>query len=286
VATTYDLRGKVVLITGAARGIGLATAKAAHRRGASVTLIDLDGAATERSAAEVGERALGLAGDVTDGTSLDAAVTATVERFGGIDVAIANAGIAPQARTLRVYEPELFEKVLAVNLVGAWRTARACLPHVIERRGHVVFISSIYAFMNGVFVTPYAASKAGVEQLGRALRVELARHGATAGVAYYGFIDTAMTKAGFADDPLAADSQRMVPRLLMKRLSADQAGEALVRGIERRAPRTTAPRRWAVLSALRGLWAPGLDAAMTREPRLQAMIEKADVEGRLDVKVG
>ena len=285
-ATTYDLRGKVVFITGAARGIGLATAKAAHRRGASVALVDLDGAATERAATEVGERALGLAGDVTDQGSLDAAVAATVERFGGVDVVVANAGIAPEARTLRVYEPELFERVLAVNLVGAWRTARACLPHVIERRGHVVFVSSIYAFLNGVFVTPYAASKAGVEQIGRALRVELARHGTTVGVAYYGFVDTAMTRAGFVDDPLAAESSGMIPRVLMKRLSADQAGEALVRGIERRAPRMTAPRRWAVLSAIRGIFGPGLDAAMTREPRLQAMIEKADVEGRLDVKVG
>jgi uncharacterized protein YbjT (DUF2867 family) len=102
---------------------------------------------------------------VTDTPALEAAVAAGAERFGGIDVAVANAGIAPQARTMRVYEPELFEKVLDVNLVGAWRTVRACLPHVIERRGHVLFISSIYAFINGLFVTPYAASKAGVERL-------------------------------------------------------------------------------------------------------------------------
>ena len=239
----YDLDGKVVFITGAARGIGLGTAKAVHRRGGSVVLVDLDREATERAAAEVGERTLGLAGDVTDTASLEAAVAAAVERFGGIDVAIANAGIAPQARTMRVYEPDLFEKVLDVNLVGAWRTARTCMPHVIERRGHILFISSIYAYINGLFVTPYAASKAAVEQLGRALRVELARHETTVGVAYFGYVRTEMTRLGIREDPLmAANFAGTAPRLLQKQITVDQAGEALARSMERRAARRSMPR--------------------------------------------
>jgi NAD(P)-dependent dehydrogenase (short-subunit alcohol dehydrogenase family) len=286
VSAAYELDGKVVFITGAARGIGLGTAKAVHRRGGSVVLVDLDRDATERAAAEVGERALGLAGDVTDTRSLEAAVAAGVERFGGIDVVVANAGIAPQARTMRVYEPDLFEKVLDVNLVGVWRTARACMPHVIERRGHLLFVSSIYAFVNGLFVTPYAASKAGVEQLGRALRVELARHGTTVGVAYFGFVRTEMTRLGFEEDPLAANFEKVAPWPLRKQISSDEAGEVLVRSIERRAARVTAPRRWALLSVLRGLFSPGLDARMARDRRIQELIAKADVEGRLDAKVG
>ena len=280
------MTGRRVLITGAARGIGLGTAKAVHRRGASVVMVDLDREATEAAAREVGERALGLAGDVTDTASLDAAVAAAVERFGGIDVAIPNAGIAPTARTMRVYEPELFERVLDVNLVGVWRTVRACMPHVIERRGHIQFISSIYAFINGLFVTPYAASKAGVEQLGRALRVELARHGTSAGVAYFGFVETEMTRIGIVEDPLAGNFTKVAPRLVMKRISADEAGEVLARGIERRAARVTAPRRWALLSAFRGLFSPRVDAWMAHDKRLQAVIAEADVEGRLETKVG
>jgi NAD(P)-dependent dehydrogenase (short-subunit alcohol dehydrogenase family) len=282
----YELRDKVVFITGGGRGIGLGLAKAVHARGASVVLVDLDAEATERAAASVGERALGLGGDVTDAASLDAAVAAAVERFGGIDVAVANAGIAPTARTARVYETELFEKVIDVNLLGVWRTVHACLPHVTERRGHLLLIASIYAFTNGTFVTPYAASKAAVEQLGRALRVELAPRGASAGVAYFGFVDTDMVRLATADDPLADRFEAFIPRPLQKRISPDQAGEVLARGIERRAPRTIAPRRWGVLSTLRGLLNPLIDARMARDPRLAEIIREADVEGRLETKVG
>ena len=119
-SAAYQLDGKVAFITGAARGIGLETARAVHRRGASVVLVDLDAEAAERAAAEVGERAYGLAGDVTDTASLEAAVAAAVERFGGIDVVMANAGIAPQARTMRVYEgpSEVHRMVIARRILG------------------------------------------------------------------------------------------------------------------------------------------------------------------------
>jgi len=275
-----DLAGKVALITGAARGIGLGTAVALHARGASVVLVDLDSEATARAAASVGERALGLAGDVTDRASLDAAVAAAAERFGGIDVAIANAGIAPRAQTARVYDSDVWESVIDVNLLGVWRTVKACLPHVVERRGHLVLVSSIYAFTNGALVTPYAASKAAVEQLGRALRVELADRGATAGVAYFGFVDTEMVRQAMRADPLGARFEQVIPRPLRKTITPEAAGEVLARGIERRAPWTVAPRRWAALSALRGLINPAIDAGMSREPRLREIVREADVEER------
>ena len=81
---------------------------------------------------------------------------------------------------------------------------------------------------------------------------------------------------------MAANFAGTAPRLLQKQITADQAGEALARSVERRAARVTAPRRWAVLSALRGLFSPGLDAAMARDGRLQRVIAEADVEGRLE----
>ena len=282
----YDLAGKVVLITGAQRGIGLATARAVHARGASVALVDLDGEATARAAGEIGERTLGLAGDVTDAESLARAVEDTAERFGGLDVAVANAGISPTARTMRVYEPDLFEQVIDVNLLGVYRTVQAALPHVIERRGQVVLLSSIYAFTNGTFVTPYAASKAGVEQLGRALSAELVSHGVTATVAYFGFVSTDMVRLAIEEDPLGERFREIIPWFLHKQISPAEAGEVLARAIERRAVRVTAPRRWAALSILRGVLNPLIDARFASDRRLLDVVREADVAGRMTSKVG
>ena len=203
--------------------------------------MDLDQAATEKAAAQIGaERTLGLAADVTDVPSIEAATAATVERFGGLDVVVANAGIGPPTATNRVVDPAAYERVIEVNLLGVWRTVRAALPQVVERRGHVVVVASVYAFFNGVVASPYAMSKAGVEQLGRALRVELAPHGASASVAYFGFIDTAMVSDAL-DDPVGERFRESMPDFLMRSLPPSAAGEAIVRGIERRAPRIDRP---------------------------------------------
>lgn len=284
--SAFDLKGKVVFITGAAGGIGLGTAKAVHARGASVVMVDLDREAIERAAAEVGERALGVQGDVTDAATLEAAVEAGVERFGGIDVAVANAGIAPTGRTARVYETDLWQKVIEVNLLGVWRTVHATLPQVVARRGQILLISSIYAFTNGMLVSPYAASKAAVEQLGRALRAELAGRGVSVGVAYFGFVDTAMVQSAVGDDPLGERFEARIPRFLKKKITPGQAGEVLARALERRAARTIAPRRWTLLSVLRGIINPVIDAGIARDSEIQALLREADVEGRLPTKVG
>jgi NAD(P)-dependent dehydrogenase (short-subunit alcohol dehydrogenase family) len=139
---------------------------------------------------------------------MEAAVAETVDRFGGLDVAVANAGIAPPPRPMSAVDPDAFERTVEVDLLGVWRTVRPALPQVIERRGHLVVVASVYAFMNGVMATPYAVSKAGVEQLGRALRAELSVHGASASVAYFGFIDTQMVRDAFTD-PAAARAEEL-----------------------------------------------------------------------------
>ncbi|MGD0455601.1 MAG: SDR family NAD(P)-dependent oxidoreductase, partial [Solirubrobacteraceae bacterium] len=180
----YELSGKVALVTGGARGIGFATARALVARGASVVIVDLDADAVAGAAAQLHDtRAVGLAADVTDRGAMQRAVAVAVERFGGLDVVVANAGIAARVATFRAYATETFERVLDVNLMGVYRTVDAALPEIVRRRGHVVVISSIYAFMNGIGEVPYAMSKAAVEQFGRALRVELVQHGASASVA-------------------------------------------------------------------------------------------------------
>ncbi len=273
----YELRNKAALVTGGARGIGFATAQALSARGASVTIVDLHEEATSAAAARVHDtKALGLVADVTDRGAMQRAVAATVERFGGLDVVVANAGIASRAATFRASSPETFERVLDVNLMGVYRTVDAALPEIVRRRGHVVVISSVYAFVNGVGELAYAMSKAAVEQFGRALRVELAQHGASASVAYFGFIDTEMVHESLDRDPLANRMMASWPRALHKRLAPAVAGEAIVRGIEGRRPRIIEPRRWAAMAALRGILGPIGDARLERDETVQAHMRELD----------
>ena len=119
-------------------------------------------------------------------------------------------------------------------------------------------------------------SKAGVEQLGRALRVELRPHGASASVAYFGFIDTEMVHSTIDADPISERMKSTTPKPLLKRLPPSAAGEAIVSGIEARKPRIIRPRRWTVLSVLRGIVNPLIDARMERDANAQAMVRELD----------
>jgi NAD(P)-dependent dehydrogenase (short-subunit alcohol dehydrogenase family) len=282
--TRYDLSDKVALVTGGARGIGFATARALRARGASVAIVDLDASAAERAAAQIHDSsAIGLAGDVTDRNAMQRTVAAVVERFGGLDVVVANAGIASRVATFRATSSETFERVLDVNLLGVCRTVDAALPEIIRRRGHVVVVSSIYAFTNGIGAVPYAMSKAAVEQFGRALRVELVQHGASASVAYFGFIDTEMVHRAIDSDPLADAMLTALPGPLHKRLAPQAAGEAIVRGIERGQPRIIRPRRWVLMSLLRGILGPLGDAQLERDAATLEHLRQADARAGEDL---
>ena len=271
----YPLNGKVALVTGAAKGIGYETARQMHERGASVAVLDLERADAESAADAIGERTLALDADVTDGRAMELAVGEVVERLGGLDVVVANAGIAPKPRPMSVIGNEEFERVIDVDLYGVWRTVRPALPQVIERQGHVVVVASVYAFLNGMMAAPYAMAKAGVEQLGRALRVELAPHGASAGVAYFGFIDTDMVREAFAD-PVAQRVEAAFPAWLTKRLTPEVAGATIVNGIERRAPRMIAPRWWGAWSTLRGVVNPFFDRYSERDDEIAEAIREGE----------
>jgi NAD(P)-dependent dehydrogenase (short-subunit alcohol dehydrogenase family) len=274
-AAEYAIAGKIALVTGAARGIGFETARQLHERGASVAILDLDRSDAETAAERIGERTMALDADVTDLRAMELATAEVVERFGGLDVVVANAGIAPEARPMSVIGNEVFERVIDVDLYGVWRTVRPALPQVIERKGHIVVVASIYAFMNGALATPYAMAKAGVEQLGRSLRVELAPHGASAGVAYFGFIDTEMVRNAF-DDPIAQRLEDHLPKFMMKRLTPDVAGAAIVNGIERRAPRMIAPRWWAAWSTFRGVLNPIADRFARRDEEIADAVREGE----------
>jgi NAD(P)-dependent dehydrogenase (short-subunit alcohol dehydrogenase family) len=274
----YDLNGKVALVTGAARGIGYETARQIHMRGASVAVVDVDAEEAREAAERIGGRAIGIATDVTDHAAIMQAVAETVERFGGLDVAVANAGIAQSTvATVRGIGAEEWERVFEVDLLGVWRTVRAVLPQIIERKGHVVVTGSVYSFANGVLNSPYAVAKAGVEALGRGLRAELMPLGASAGVVYYGWVDTKLVQDGF-DRKHSDRLQANAPAWLFKRIKPDEAGAATVRGIENRAPRTFAPKWWRYVSAMRGIINPLLDRRFDRDQQMFETIRAIEAE--------
>jgi NAD(P)-dependent dehydrogenase (short-subunit alcohol dehydrogenase family) len=273
--STQQIHGKVALVTGAQKGIGFETAKELQRRGAQVAMVDLDLAAVERSAAEIGDRTLAIEADVTDLEAMKDVVARVSEQLGPISIVVANAGIAPPTEPMHVIDNEAFERVVEVDLMGVWRTVRPALPQVIEQQGHIVVVASVYAFMNGVLATPYAMAKAGVEALGRSLRVELAPHGASAGVAYFGFIDTDMVRQAFSD-PLARKVEESFPSFVTNRITPDIAGAAIVDGIVKREPRTIRPKWWAAWSTLRGIVNPFIDKLSARDENIATAIRDGE----------
>ena len=273
---SYDLGGKVVLITGGTGGIGSATARELLRRGAQGGHRRRRPRHTADRRAHVVALGHGRGRRRTGATTLDLAVADVVDRFGRIDVAIANAGILSRAATLRTTPTSSIESLLAVNVTGVVNTVQAAMDQVIAHRGQFVLISSVFAFLNGMGTIPYAMSKAAVEQLGRGLRVELAAHGVSTTVAYFSLIDTNMIKHGVDDDPVVDELLAALPRPLLKRLQPDAAATALADGLAHRSPRVMAPARWKPISALRGLIAPALDPRLARNPRTLAALAELD----------
>jgi NAD(P)-dependent dehydrogenase (short-subunit alcohol dehydrogenase family) len=270
----YEIDGKTVLITGGARGIGADAARRLLDGGANVALVDRDAVALEATAAKLGDRAAAFVADVTDAGQLDAAVTGALGRFGGIDVTIANAGISGAPATVATIDPIEFERVIEINLLGVWRTVRATLPHVVERRGYLLPIASIAALIPSPLIAAYAASKHGVEGFARSLRLELAHTGTRVGVGYFSLIDTDMVRDALAE-PAVARGMGSLPGFLSRPLPVGAAGAAIVRGVERRAKRVYAPRWVPALIALQGIGGP-VESLAGRDPRLVKALREAE----------
>src|SRR2546423_3866849 len=234
-----SLQGKTVLITGAARGIGAATARLAAERGARLSLVGLEPEELERVAAECGPEAAWFEADITDSDALDTAVSGTVERFGGLDALLANAGIAVGGM-VRSLPPGAFEKVVEVNLIGAYRTVRAGLPALIEPRGDSPTLASIAAAAHPPGMASYAASKAGVEAFNNALRQEIHHLGVEVGVAYFPWLETDLV-SGAEEHPAFAFFRSQLTAPFNQTYPVEIAAEALARGLERRTKRVAAP---------------------------------------------
>jgi NAD(P)-dependent dehydrogenase (short-subunit alcohol dehydrogenase family) len=285
----FAIAGKTAFITGAARGIGAASAERLHSRGANVALVGLEPERLAEHVQRLGqEHSLALECDVTDMDALEEAVARTVERFGAIDIAIANAGIA-FVGTLAGSPIEQIERTLAVNLLGVWRTDRAVARQIIASRGYILNVSSLAAIMHAPLMGAYTTAKAGVDALSDALRMELAPTGARVGTAYFGFIDTDIVRASYAN-PGAERMNRRMPAFLRGPAPLASAIDAIERGIEARAARVFAPRWTSGAYVLRGLLQPLTERVTSRRLEdLAAAMKEADAsahEGGEDLSLG
>ena len=271
----FDLRGRTVLVTGAARGIGAETARRLHGKGANVALVGLEPEELAARAAELGDRAAWFEADVTDLEALEDAVAQTVERFGSLDVVVANAGVAPNGPIATV-DPAAFDKTIEVNLLGVFRTVRAALPHVTAAKGYILIISSASALVHTPLMAAYTASKAGVEAFGDALRGEIAHTGAKVGVAYFSFLDTDMVRKGF-DRASARKAREEMPGF-GKPAPLSEGIDAIERGVERRARHVYAPKSVGPMIWLRSVLQPLVDTGMRRRKGFVETLELASQE--------
>ncbi|MGW5335475.1 SDR family oxidoreductase [Streptomyces bauhiniae] len=226
------LEGQVAVVTGAARGVGELLARKLSARGAKVALVGLE----EDELKAVSERLYGESAhwyaDVTDHEAMGRVAAEVKERFGKVDIVVANAGVA-NGGPFADSDPVAWRRVIEVNLIGSAVTARAFLPVLTESRGYLLQIASLAAITPAPMMTAYCASKSGVEAYAHSLRGELGHLGVRVGVAYLSWTDTDMVRGADQDDVMRELRQRL-PWPSNKTYPLGPAVDRLVDGIERR----------------------------------------------------
>lgn len=274
---SYPISGKVVLITGPARGIGEETARQLAAKGARLSLVGMEPERLAALAAELGPGHFWAECDVTDQASLDRAVAGTVEALGGIDVVVANAGVASNG-TVAVTPVEALVRVIEVNLIGVVRTVSATLPHVTGRRGYYLLVSSAAAIAASPGLSTYSASKSGVEFFGNSLRLEVRHKGVAVGTAHPAWIATDLVKDQQRDLESFNRMLASLPGPFGSMTSVEECAAAFVDGIERRRRKIFVPRSLAPFAAFRQLlMSPLSDRVAGRTaariiPRLEAEV--------------
>ncbi|MGW5252975.1 SDR family oxidoreductase [Streptomyces sp. NPDC004012] len=269
-----SLEGRVAVVTGAARGVGELLARKLSVRGVRVALVGLEADALK----QVSERLYGDSdhwyADVTDHEAMTRVAGEVKERFGKIDIVVANAGVA-NGGPFTASDPESWRRVIEVNLIGSAVTARAFLPALVESRGYLLQIASLAAITPAPMMTAYCASKSGVEAYAHSLRAEVAHHGVGVGVGYLSWTDTDMVRGADRDDAMRELRQRL-PWPAGKTYPLGPAVERIVAGIERRSSHVYGQAWLRGMQAVRGCL-PGLIATVGQreirrfEPRLRAV---------------
>ena len=273
-----SLQGKVFFITGGARGIGAAVAAEAARRGARVALAGLEPEELSKRVAELGPGHAFFEADVTDLDSLRRAVDGTVETFGGIDLVLANAGIANYG-TVEKGDPEGFLRTIDINLNGVYRTAHLTMPHLLASRGWIGIVASIASFAPSPGMSAYNASKAGVELFTRSLRGEVAWRGVDAVSIHPSWIDTDLVRESEVDMPSFAEMRSKLPWPLKRTTSVEECAQTIVDGIGSGRDRIFVPHSARLVLWLRNAIAGRIGERVTGGeaseilPRMEAEIE-------------
>ncbi|MCQ9183744.1 SDR family oxidoreductase [Streptomyces sp. IBSBF 2953] len=268
------VEGQVVVVTGAARGVGELLARKLSARGAKIALVGLEPDALK----QVSERLHGDSdhwfADVTDHEAMSRVAAEVKERFGRVDVVVANAGVA-NGGPFADSDPDSWRRVVEVNLIGSAVTARAFLPLLRESRGYLLQIASLAAITPAPMMTAYCASKSGVEAFAHSLRAEVGHQGVRVGVGYLSWTDTDMVRGADQDEVMRELRQRL-PWPANKTYPLGPAVDRIVAGVERRSAHVYGQGWLRGMQSVRG-YLPGIIGTVGRRemkrfaPRLRGM---------------
>ncbi|MGA5817384.1 SDR family oxidoreductase [Kitasatospora sp. NPDC094028] len=262
--TIPPLSEQVVVVTGAARGVGASLARKLARRGAKVALLGLEPEELKDVATQCGPSATSWEADVTDLDALSDVARRIKEHYGRIDTVVANAGIAIGG-PLADSDHRAFSRVIEVNLLGSVATARAFLPALAESRGYLLQIASLAALTPAPLMSAYCASKSGVEAFAHSIRAEVAYQGVKVGVGYLSWTDTDMVR-GADQDAVLKQMRSRLPWPANKTYPLEPAVDRIVAGIARRSAHVYAQA-----------WLRGMQPVRWMLPSLIALVGSRDV---------
>ena len=282
-----NLNGRVVFITGAASGIGAATALEVVAMGGTPVLVDCDAEPLTQIALRCGPQTLHWVADVTDLQAMQVVVEKTMSKIGRIDIVFANAGVAAFGPVAYI-DPVAWKRCLEVNVFGVFNTIRAALPCVMAQKGYVLINASSSSFAHPPVMSAYAASKSAVEAMGNSLRIEMAAHAVGVGVVHAGWVRTPLVTEG-ALHPGFVRLRATMPGPLNSETSPEETARIIVQGMLQRKRRIWVPGWLKILFALRALLhLPFAERELLRAaPEIESIyLEGLEAEGALASSFG
>ncbi|MEC4015252.1 SDR family oxidoreductase [Streptomyces sp. H27-D2] len=260
-----SLEGQVVVVTGAARGVGELLARKLAARGAKLALLGLEPDGLKQVSDRLHTDSACWHVDVTDHEAMARVALEVKDRFGQVDIVVANAGVA-QGGPFLDSDPDSWRRVIEVNLIGGAVTGRAFLPVLMESRGYFLQIASLAALTPAPMMTAYCASKSGVEAFAHSLRAEVGYKGVRVGVGYLSWTDTDMVRGADQDDVMRELRQRL-PWPSNRTYPLGPAVDRIVAGIERRSSHVYAQWWLRGMQSVRGYLPALIGAVGQREMR-------------------